>query len=49
MTKEDSNKIFMPFSKIKSSHKLNKQGVGLGLNICKKLCELMGGDIEVDS
>ena len=49
MEKKESEKLFQPFSKIKSSHKLNKQGVGLGLNICKKLTEQMGGTIEVES
>ena len=41
--------LFKIFGKLKDSNNLNKQGVGLGLSICKKICQFMGGDITVSS
>lgn len=49
ISKEDKNKLFKLFGKIKQKNGLNKQGIGLGLNICKQICELFDGDIDVDS
>jgi signal transduction histidine kinase len=34
---------------VKSSDNLNKQGIGLGLTICKSICEKLDGWINVDS
>jgi K+-sensing histidine kinase KdpD len=34
---------------MEESATLNKNGVGLGLSICKNLIELMGGSVGVDS
>lgn len=28
---------------------MNTKGIGLGLNICKRICKQYGGDIEVKS
>lgn len=39
---EDLPKLFKPFNRLKSSEKVNKNGVGLGLVICKNLVSLMG-------
>jgi signal transduction histidine kinase len=44
---ESISKLFKIFGKLKQSHSINSGGVGLGLNICKKLCEAMGGYITV--
>lgn len=37
------------FGKLASSAGINKNGCGLGLTICKQLCELMGGSISLES
>jgi signal transduction histidine kinase len=34
---------------IQSSIKMNKQGVGLGLTICKRICESMKGWVKAES
>ncbi len=46
---EDIPKLFKLFGKIRESSELNPTGVGLGLTICKKLSERMGGGIKVES
>ncbi len=46
---EDLDKLFKLFGRIDTSSSLNPQGVGLGLTICKKLAEAMGGTIKVAS
>ncbi|WP_298774240.1 ATP-binding protein [uncultured Shewanella sp.] len=45
----DLDKLFKPFSQIDLSSKKAHEGTGLGLSICKKLSQLMGGDIHVSS
>ena len=49
MTQEQQNKLFRTYSQADSSTTRKYGGTGLGLTICKKLCELMGGDIWLES
>jgi len=45
INKADQYKIFRDFCTLKSNAHLNPNGVGLGLSICKKITNLLGGDI----
>ena len=46
---EKISKLFKPFSQVDTSSERRRSGTGLGLIISKRLCELMGGSISVES
>lgn len=49
IAKEDMNQLFKSFSQVDASTTRKFGGTGLGLSICKKLVEMMGGKIKVES
>lgn len=46
---EDRDRLFSSFQRLDETRNRNIEGTGLGLNITKKLVELMDGTIEVES
>jgi PAS domain S-box-containing protein len=46
---EDMDKLFEPFQQIDMSYTKEHEGTGLGLYLCKKLLDLLHGDISVKS
>jgi len=46
---EDQIKLFTPFTMLSANKNMNPNGTGMGLSICKRIAESMGGDVEVKS
>jgi signal transduction histidine kinase len=49
MTAEQMGKLFQEFSQASSATASKYGGTGLGLAISKRFCQMMGGDITVES
>jgi signal transduction histidine kinase len=49
ISREDQASIFEVFNQVDGSATRRYEGTGLGLAVCKRLAELMGGTITVDS
>ena len=49
MTPEQMGKLFQEFSQASSTTASKYAGTGLGLAISKRFCQMMGGDITVES
>ncbi|CAI2383131.1 unnamed protein product [Moneuplotes crassus] len=45
----DQSSLFKLFGKTSSNHNRNKTGCGLGLTICRKILQKLGGDITLES
>ena len=46
---DDIDKLFQPFRQIYSNSSHKKEGTGLGLAICRRLADLLGGEITAES
>lgn len=46
---EDQARIFEPFVQVEREHGRHHEGTGLGLPLCRRLIELHGGTLEVES
>lgn len=49
MNEEELKSLFEPFTRAKSSTVSGIQGTGLGMTIAKKIIEMMGGEVAVNS
>ena len=49
ISQRDQARLFEPFAQAESSGQLALSGAGLGLVICRSLCEMMGGTLELSS
>ena len=46
---EDIGKLFQPFQQLDTGISRKYEGTGLGLSVCKRILDMLGGDIRVKS
>lgn len=49
ISREKQAKLFELYANVETANELNPQGMGLGLTLCKRLSQAMGGDISCRS
>lgn len=49
ISEEDQSLLFNPFVQSSNNTQSARQGSGLGLVICRELCEMMGGQLHLSS
>jgi PAS domain S-box-containing protein len=49
MTEAQQEQLFQVFAQVDSSPSRRQGGTGLGLALCRSFCQLLGGDIQVES
>lgn len=49
ISEEDQQRLFQPFSQITETQSGSRGGTGLGLMLCRTLCEMMGGTVTMVS
>ncbi|MFO2464047.1 transporter substrate-binding domain-containing protein [Pseudomonas sp. 15FMM2] len=49
ISRNDQQRLFEPFSQADNAGHLGRSGAGLGLVICRSLCEMMGGELTLSS
>ncbi|WP_395608457.1 transporter substrate-binding domain-containing protein [Pseudomonas sp. B22129] len=49
ISRDDQLRLFEPFAQADNSGQLARSGAGLGLVICRSLCEMMGGQLSLSS
>jgi two-component system sensor histidine kinase EvgS len=49
ISQEDQQRLFEPFAQAENTGQLARTGAGLGLVICRSLCEMMGGTLVLSS
>ena len=49
ISQQDQKRLFEPFAQVENRGQLALNGAGLGLVICRSLCEMMGGTLDLTS
>lgn len=49
MTEEQLNKVMEPFYTLNKDRNREKCGIGLGLTLCKKTCEVLNAEMKIES